>query len=93
MLINTEYKLGIPPLAAGARAFGIKKAAADKYPDRFDKLRDSGVNVFTDPAYKKAVIAAKGSWELIAPGGVIACKDYVDNVTALGQEYRKLLTG
>jgi len=91
VLINTEYKLGIPPIAAGARAFGIKKTAADKHPDRFNKLVESGMKVFKDPAYKEAVIAGKGSWELIAPGGVDACKNYVNNITALGKEYRSLL--
>ncbi|MDH3386845.1 MAG: tripartite tricarboxylate transporter substrate-binding protein [Gammaproteobacteria bacterium] len=93
VLINTEYKLGIPPLAAGARAFGIKTAAAEKYPDRFDKLRETGMKVFTDPAYKEAVTKGKGSWALIAPGGIAECRKYVDNITALGQEYRGLLTG
>jgi len=93
VLINTEYQLGIPPLAAGARAFGIKKAAADKHPDRFNKLIETGMVVFKDPDYKTAVSAGKGSWEMIAPGGIDACKDYVDNITRLGEEYRSLLTG
>jgi len=93
VLINTEYKLGIPPLAAGARAFGIKTAAAEKHPDRFDMLRKTGEQVYADPAYKEAVIKGKGSWELIAPGGIEACRSYVDNITALGKEYRALLTG
>lgn len=93
VLINTEYKLGIPPIAAGARAFGIRKAAADKHPDRFNKLVETGMKVFKDPAYKDAVIAGKGSWELISPGGASECKNYVTNITALGKEYRGLLTG
>jgi len=93
VLINTEYKLGIPPIAAGARAFGIKKAAADKYPDRFNKLVETGMKVFKDPAYKEAVIKNKGSWELIAPGGAVECSEYVANITALGKQYRNLLTG
>ncbi len=93
ILINTEYKLGIPPLAAGARAFGIKTAAAEKYPDRFDKLRQTAAQVFKDPAYKTAVTKGKGSWELIAPGGIEECRKYVANITALGREYRSLLTG
>lgn len=59
VLINTEYKLGIPPIAAGARAFGIKKAAADKHPDRFNRLVETGMKVFKDPAYKEEVIKAK----------------------------------
>jgi len=93
VLINTEYKLGIPPIAAGARAFGIKKAAADKHPDRFNKLVETGMKVFKDPAYKEAVIKNKGSWELIAPGGAVECSEYVANITALGKQYRNLLTG
>jgi tripartite-type tricarboxylate transporter receptor subunit TctC len=93
VLINTEYKLGIPPIAAGARAFGIKTAAVEKYPDRFDKLRESGMKVFIDPAYKEAVTKGKGSWALISPGGIVECRKYVDNITSLGQEYRNLLTG
>lgn len=93
VLINIEYKLGIPPIAAGARAFGIKKAAADKYPDRFNKLVETGMKVFKDPAYKDAVIAGKGSWELISPGGAKECSNYVANITALGEQYRDLLTG
>ena len=92
VLVNTEYQLGIPPLAAGARAFGIKKAAADKYPDRMQQLLDTGMSVFEKPAYKDAVLEAKGSWELIAPGGPDICKKYVENITAVGKEYRDLLT-
>jgi len=92
VLVNTEYQLGIPPLPAGARAFGIKKAAADKYPDRMQHLMDTGMSVFDKPAYKDAVLEAKGSWELIAPGGPDICKNYVDNITSVGKEYRNLLT-
>lgn len=93
ILVNTDYDLGIPPLAAGARAFGIKKAAADKHPDRFEQLQNSGMKVFDDPAYKVAVLEAKGSWEMIKPGDTAVCKDYVESITAVGEEYRDLLTG
>lgn len=93
VLINPDYDLGIPPLPAGARAFGIKTAAAEKYPERFQQLLDTGMSVFDDPAYKEAVLEVKGSWELIKPGGPDACKDYVTNITEVGREYRDLLTG
>lgn len=93
VLINTEYKLGIPPIAAGSRAFGIKTAAAEKYPDRFARLRETATSVFPDPAYREAVTRGKGSWSLIDPGGIEDCRKYVDNITALGKEYRSLLTG
>ena len=93
ILINTHYNLGLPPLAAGARAFGIKKAAADKYPDRMDKLLATGMAVFKDPAYKEAVLAAKAPWEFIAPGGIAECAAYVKEITQIGNEYKDLLTG
>ena len=93
VLLNTEYQLGIPPLAAGARAFGIKTAAAEKHPDRYQRLVDTAMQVFADPAYKEAVTKAKAPWELIAPGGAEACKKYVESITAVGMEYRDLLTG
>jgi len=93
VLVNTDYDLGIPPLAAGVRAFGIKKAAVDKHPDRFEKLTSSAMKVFDDPAYKQAVIDAKAPWEFIAPGGADACAEYVRNITEVGEEYRDLLTG
>ena len=92
-LINTEYKLGIPPIAAGARAFGIKKAAADKYPDRFEKLVETGMKVFKDPDYKVAVKKAKAPWAFIVAGGVNECRDYVGNITRIGKEYSGLLKG
>lgn len=93
VLVNTEYDLGIPPLAAGARAFGIKKAAVDKHPERYEKLVSTGMKVFDDPAYKEAVIAAKAPWEFIAKGNADVCADYVNNITAVGKEYRDLLKG
>jgi tripartite-type tricarboxylate transporter receptor subunit TctC len=93
VLINTQYDLGIPPLAAGARAFGIKTAAVEKYPDRYAQLVKTGMAVFKDPAYKAAVTKAKAPWAMISPGGKDECRAYVDNITRLGKEYRDLLTG
>jgi len=93
VLINTEHQLGIPPLPAGARAFGIKKAAADKHPERMQQLIETGMSVFENPAYKTAVEEAKGSWEMITAGGPDECKAYVEAITAVGTEYRDLLAG
>lgn len=93
ILVNNDYDLGIPPLAAGVRAFGIKKAAADKHADRFEILTSTGMMVFEDPAYKEAVVEAKAPWEFISAGDAAACKTYVDNITAVGEEYKGLLTG
>ena len=93
VLINTEHALGIPTLPAGARAFGIKKAAADKYPERVQQLLDTGMKVFDDPAYKTAVQEGNGAWEFVKSGGPDECKTYVDNITTVGKEYRDFLTG
>lgn len=93
VLINTEYKLGIPAIAAGARAFGIKTSAVEKHPDRYARLVETGMMVPKDPDYKAAVIKSKAPWEMIAPGGKDACSEYVDNITRLGTEYRDLLKG
>ena len=68
ILVNTEYKLGLPPLAAGARAFGIKKAAVDKHPDRYQKLLDTAKATFADPAYKEAFVKTKKPWAVVHTG-------------------------
>jgi putative tricarboxylic transport membrane protein len=93
VLVNTDYKLGLPPLAAGARAFGIKKAAVDKHPDRYQKLLDTAKMTFADPAYKAAFEKTKKPWAVVTPGYAAECKTYVDNITAVGKEYRDLLKG
>ena len=93
VLINTQYDLGLPPLPAGARAFGIKKAAVDKHPDRYKMLIDTAKKVFADPAYKTAVAKSKAPWEMISPGYEAECKAYVKNITEVGEQYRDLLKG
>ena len=93
VLVNTHYDLGLPPLAAGARAFGIKTAAIDKYPDRYARLIETAKMVFNDPDYKVAVAKSKAPWEVISPGFAEECKTYVKNITEVGMEYRDLLTG
>lgn len=93
ILVNTEYKLGLPPLAAGARAFGIKKAAVDKHPDRYQKLLDTAKKTFADPAYKEAFVKTKKPWAVVTPGFTEECKTYVSNITEIGKEYRDLLKG
>ncbi|MAQ07629.1 MAG: hypothetical protein CMN50_08045 [SAR116 cluster bacterium] len=93
ILVNTEYKLGLPPLPAGARAFGIKTSAIEKHPDRYEKLISSAKKVFSDEAYKKAVVKSKAPLEFINEGYEKECKAYVENITKVGQEYRSLLSG
>lgn len=93
VLVNTHFALDLPPLAAGARAFGIKTAVLDKFPDNYAKLVETAKMVFPDPDYKVAVAESKAPWEVISPGYAAECKTYVENITAVGTEYRDLLTG
>lgn len=93
VLVNTDYKLGLPPLAAGARAFGIKKAAVDKHPDRYQKLLDTAKKTFADPTYKAAFEKTKIPWAVVTPGFAEECKTYVKNITEVGEQYRDLLKG
>ena len=91
--INTEYKLGLPPLAAGARAFGIKTSALEKHPDRYAKLIETAKMTFADTAYAEAVKKAKAPIEFISEGYADQCKAYFDDITTVGKEYKDLLTG
>ena len=75
------------------RAFGIKKAAVDKHPDRYQTLLDTAKKTFADPAYKTAFEKTKIPWSVVTPGYADECKAYVTNITELGNEYRDLLMG
>lgn len=90
---NGHLGTSLPPLVAGARAFAIKKAAADAHADRYEFLLSSMKKVFDDPAYKDAVIKSGAPWEFIKYGSPDDCAEYVKNITSVGKEYKDLLTG
>jgi tripartite-type tricarboxylate transporter receptor subunit TctC len=90
---NAHLGTSLPPLIAGARAFAIKKEAVEKYPDRYEVLTNTLQKVYTDPDYKVAVEKTKAPWEYIRYGSPDACAEYVKNITAIGEEYKDLLTG
>jgi putative tricarboxylic transport membrane protein len=93
VLVNKHFGMDLPPLVAGARAFGIKTAAAEKYPDRFKKLEETLIAVNKDPAYIKALKKTKVPMELFTYGSREDCAQYVKDITRIGQEYKDLLTG
>ena len=93
LIANEHFKLGLPPLVAGARAFGIKQEVVDKFPDRYKILNETGRKVFDDPDYKAAVIKSKAPWEFSVYGNAEDCKKYVAYITEIGQQYKSLLTG
>ncbi len=90
--MNDHFSMDAPPMLS-ARAFGIHKAAADNFPDRFEILQLTFREVFENPAYKDAVIKAKGFWEYINYGDAEACKTYSDNIFEIGTQFKSLLTG
>jgi len=93
VVANDHFGMKLPPLIAGARAFGIKKSAVQKHPDRFKVLTDTMKKVYSDGDYKKAVLKAKAPWEYISYGGPEECAEYARNITEIGKQYRELLTG
>jgi tripartite-type tricarboxylate transporter receptor subunit TctC len=93
VVVNKHFKMDLPPLVAGARAFAIQTAAVEKYPAEYKILTDTLKKVFDDPDYKEAIVRTKAPWEFIRYGGPEECKKYVQYITDIGREYRSLLTG
>ena len=94
VLVNKHFGMNLPPLIAGARAFGIKRAAVDKYPDRFKILTDTMNKVYGDPAYWKVLKKTKVPMALFTKSSSQAeIEKYVKDITAIGEKYKDLLTG
>lgn len=91
-LANDHFGMKLPPLVS-ARAFAIKTAAVEKYPDRFKILEDTAKKVFSDPEYKAAVKKTKAPWELIQHGDQKTCAEYAKSIMAIGEQYKDLLRG
>jgi len=90
--MNDHFGTKIPPLLS-ARAFGIHRAAIEKYPERFAVLRDSFKKVHADPEFLKAFKKAKGNPEYVNYGGISECAEYAKSIVAIGKRFRPLLTG
>jgi len=91
--VNAKFGTNLPDLIAGARAYGIKKSAIEKHPDRFKILTDTLKKVYDDADYKEAVIKTKAPWEFISYGDPDECAAYAKAMTEIGKEYKDLLTG
>ncbi len=90
---NAHLGTKLPPLIAGARAFAIKREAVDKHPDRYKILTESLKQVYTDPDYKAAIEKTKAPWAYIKYGSPEDCAKYVKAITAIGEQFKDLLTG
>jgi len=94
VLVNKHFGMNLPPLIAGARAFGIKRATIEKYPDRYKLLLSTLNAVFKDPKYWEALKKTKVPLELwVKESSPEKIAKYVKDITAIGEEYRELLTG
>jgi putative tricarboxylic transport membrane protein len=94
VLVNKHFGMKLPELIAGARAFGIKKAAIDKHSDNFKILTDTSNQVFKDPQYREILKKTKVPMELFTTSSSqAAIAKYVKEITEIGQEYRNFLTG
>lgn len=89
---NDHLGMSLPPLLS-ARAFGIHKAAIDKYPDRFKILQDTFAQVFDDPEFIDAFKKAKGNIEYLNPGGIAECEKYTKAILEIGERFKPLLSG
>lgn len=90
--MNDYFGTKLPPMLS-ARAFGIHRAAMDKYPDRFKMLQDSFKKVFADPEFKKATKKVKGNWEYVNYGGIKECAEYAKDIQEIGSQFKSLLSG
>ena len=91
--MNDHFNANLPSLIAGARAFGVKTATIEKYPDRLEKLQTTLQKVFPDPAFKEAYMKTKAPWEFVEYQGMEACAEYAKNITKIGEEFKELLVG
>lgn len=89
--INKVFGTKIPELYS-SRAWGIHTAAAQKYPDRFDKLNQTAKQVFSDPAFRPAYERIVGDWRQAHYGDRAACREYADSMIELGNRYQSLLS-
>ncbi len=90
--MNQHFGTSLPPLLS-SRAFGIQTSVIKDHPDRFKILNDTIKKVFADPAYKEAVIKAKGIWEYINYGDMNDTAKYLKGIEEVGTRFKPLLTG
>ncbi len=92
-VMNDHFKMNMPSLVAGARAYGVKTSAIAKHPDNFKKLEATLKQTIADPAFKKAYIKTKSPWEYVAYRNADEAAAYAKGITEIGKEFKTLLTG
>ena len=90
--VNDAMGTTIPPMTS-SRAWGIHKAALDKYPDRVDILVKSMQATLQDPAYVAAVEKTGVPKTFIDPGDMEVAMQTAAQMGDLATKYKKLLSG
>ncbi len=90
--MNAHYKTDLPPMLS-SRAFAIKKAAIDKYPDAFKMLQETLKKTAEDPELIDLIKKAGSDPAFLDFGGLEACEKFAANTLKLGEHYKSLLTG
>jgi len=89
--INQVFGTKIPDLYS-SRAWAIHTEAANKYPDRFEKLNETAKLVFSDPSFKEVYSKTAGDWRQASYGDRAVCRAYADSMMELAGRYKPLLS-
>ncbi len=92
-ILNDHFKMNMPSLVAGARAYGIKTSAISGYPGNFKKLEDTLKKAIADPAFKKAYKKTKAPWDYVGYRGPEEAAVYAKGIAQIGKEFKELLSG
>ncbi|ESR22680.1 Bug family tripartite tricarboxylate transporter substrate binding protein [Lutibaculum baratangense] len=90
--VNEALGTQIPALS-GTRAWAIHRAAAEEYPDRFEKLKETSRAAFEDPAYRQEVEQSKLIWEFAEYSDEEACAAEARATMELAERYKDVLSG
>ena len=90
--VNEVFATDLPPLTS-SRAWGIHKAAIDKYPERIETLKSTMQQTLDDPAYAEAVKKTGIPTAFIDAGDQEAAMAEAASTRELAERYKKLLTG
>ena len=89
--VNDVFGTKIPDLPS-SRAFGLHTKAIEKYPERFEILKESIKKVFPDPEYKAAWEKTGRPWEFISYADQAVCMEYAQNMIDLANRFHALLS-
>ena len=89
--VNKIAGTKIPDLPS-SRSWAVHTEVAEKFPDRFALLEKTARQVFDDPKYREAYAKTGVPIETSQYGDRALCTRYSNDMIALANEYRELLT-